>query len=84
MKKRFEYPIIGIIISFILFIVGIITDIGVCFTAGIVFFFCNIGTLIGVYLREKNSKKIIFVVLLVIAIVLTIFFVRYFCCLKVK
>lgn len=52
------YQIVGIVISVILFIIGITNDITACLIAGIVFFFCNIGTIIGVHYKEKHNEKL--------------------------
>lgn len=58
-----KYQIIGIIISAILLLVGILADVSVCITAGFVFLLCNIGAIIGIRFKEK--KKLMPILLLV-------------------
>lgn len=65
-----KYQYIGIIISVILLLTGIICDITACIIAGIVFLLCNIGALTGFYLRKKREKLL--PIILVIAIIATI------------
>lgn len=64
------YIIIGIAISIVLLFIGIICDITNFFIAGLVFFFCNIGSIIGFYLRKRDVKltRTILSVLLIITV----------------
>lgn len=57
MKGNSVYPIVGMIVSSLLFMAGVAADMGICLTAGTVFFLCNAGVSAGMYFREKNSRN---------------------------
>lgn len=69
------YQILGVIVSVILLLVGILNDISTCIIAGIVFMFCNIGVIIGIRLKERRNKLL--PILLMIAFLITIIILYY-------
>ena len=50
------YQIVGILLSVILIIVGLVSDASVWLLAGVVLLICSLGVILGVRLRNKGRQ----------------------------
>lgn len=50
------YQIVGILLSVILIIVGLVTDASVWLLAGVVLLICSLGVVLGAHLRKKGRQ----------------------------
>lgn len=50
-----KWPIIGIVISLVLILVGFLDDSTRLTMAGVVFLMCNVGVIIGIKLKQKEQ-----------------------------
>ena len=50
-----KWPIIGIVISLVLILVGFLGDSTRLTMAGVVFLMCNVGVIIGIKLKQKEQ-----------------------------
>jgi uncharacterized membrane protein len=50
-----KWPIIGIVISLVLILVGFLCDSTRLTMAGVVFLMCNVGVIIGIKLKQKEQ-----------------------------
>ena len=51
-----KLPIIGIVTSVLLALIGLLSKIDICLIAGVVLMMCNIGLVFGIRSRNKHQK----------------------------
>lgn len=52
-----KLPIIGIIASVLLALIGVLCKIDICLIAGVVLMMCNIGLVFGIRSKNKSQKQ---------------------------